>query len=96
MFNMLPDDADFTLHTDKLALQFLDHTFYQYLNLLITHLEARMLKDYTTPSMYKVLVVKTDSGAKDKVRMQVLGGHRCCALHMCLNMHLSAKTVGAP
>jgi len=88
---MLPDDADFTLHTNKSVLQFSDHTFYQYLNLLLAHLDARMLRDYIILGVYEALVVKTDGGAKDKRKMKVLGDHGRRALHMCLDVHIKSE-----
>ena len=91
MTSMLPDDADITLRTDKSAPQFSDHTIYQYLNLLLAHLDARMLKDYIVLGVYEALVVKTDGSAKDKKKMKVLGDHGCRALHMCLDVHIKSE-----
>ena len=91
MFSMLPDDADFTLRTDKSAPQFSDHTIYQYLNLLLAHLDARMLKDYIILGVYEALVVKTDGGAKDKAKIKVLGDHGRRALHMCLDVQIKSE-----
>ena len=86
MTSMLPEDADFSLRTDKSAPQFLDNTFYQYLDLVIAHLDAHMLADYAILGMYEVFVVKTEGGAKDKAKIKVLGDHGRRALHMCLDV----------
>ena len=65
MTSMLPEDADVSLRTNKSALQFKDNSFYQYLDLVVAHLDARMLADYAILGVWEVLVVKTDGGAKD-------------------------------
>ena len=91
MTSMLPDDADLTLRTDKSAPWFEDNPFYQYLDLLVAHLDARVLADYIILGVYEALVVKTDGGAKDKAKIKVLGAHRRCALHMCLNVQIKSE-----
>ena len=91
MTSMLPEDADFSLRTDKSAPRFEDHPFYQYLDLLVAHLDARMLTDYAILGVYEAVVVKTDGGAKDKAKIKVLGAHGRRALHMCLDVQIKSE-----
>ena len=91
MFSMLPEAADFSLRTDRSAPRFEDQPFYQYNDLLIAQLEARMLADCTILGVYEALVVKMDGGAKDKARIKVLGPHGRRALHMYLNVHIKSE-----
>ena len=91
MTSMLPEDADFSLRTDKSAPRFEDHPFYQYLDLLVAHLDARMLADYAILGVYQALVVRTDGSAKDKAKIKVLGDHRRRALYMCLDVQTKSE-----
>ena len=91
MFSMLPEAADFSLRTDRSAPRFEDQPFYQYNDLLIAQLEARMLADCTILGVYEALVVKMDGGAKDKARIKVLGPHGRRALHMYLDVHIKSE-----
>ena len=91
MTSVLPEDADFSMCTDKSATQFSDSPFNQCLDLMLAHLDARMLADYAILGVYEMLVVKTDGGAKDKAKVKVLSDHGRRALHLYLDVPIKSK-----
>ena len=81
MTSMLPEDAGFSLRAD--ITQFLDSLFHQYLDLMVAHLDARILADHAILGVYEMCParrVKTDGGAKDTAKIKVLGDHGRFAL----------------